>query len=102
MAALQTFRQYSISQDQKGGTVELWRSSTEVVCLAADNARQIFTELHVATGAEHTVDARLFQQTVQLAATLRHRHLLGVIEGGEDEGACYYITEFLDGERFET
>ncbi len=102
MAALQTFRQYSISQDQKGGTVELWRCPTEVVCLAADNARQIFVELHVATGAEHQVEPRTFQQAVQLAATLRHRHLLGVVEGGEDEGACYYVSEFLDGERFET
>ena len=48
MAALRTFRHYRISQDRNGGTVELWRSGTEVACLAVDTQRHVFVELHVA------------------------------------------------------
>lgn len=103
MATLQTFRQYRISQDRSGGTVELWRSGTEVACLAVDSQRHAFVELHVAIGSpEKQIDVRAFQQLVQLAIPLRHRNLLGIIEGGEDEGANFFITEFLDGERFDT
>jgi hypothetical protein len=103
MATLQTFRQYRISQDRAGGTVELWRSGTEVACLAVDTQREIFVELHVTVSPpEQPLDVRAFQQLVQLATPLRHRHLLGVIEGGEDEGAHFFVTEFLDGERFDT
>ncbi len=103
MATLQTFRNYRISQDRTGGTVELWRSSTEVACLAVDTQRHVFVELHVAvTANDRPLDVKAFNQLVQLAASLRHRHLLGVIEGGEDEGAHYFTTDFLDGERFDT
>ena len=103
MATLQTFRHYRISQDRTGGTVELWRSGTEVVCLAVDTVRHVFVELHVTVAPpERPLDVRAFTQFVQLAAPLRHRNLLGVIEGGEDDGAHFYVTEFLDGERFDT
>jgi len=99
---LQTFRHYTICQDQQGATVEVWRSADEVACLAFDNKQQIFIELHVAIGpAERQRDAPAFQNLVQLAAPLRHRHLLGVFEGGEDEGANYYVSEYLDGERLD-
>ena len=103
MASLQTFRHYRISQDRNGGTVELWRSGTEVACLAVDTQRHVFVELHVAVSSQdRQPDPKAFQQLVQLATPLRHRHLLGVMEGGEDEGANYFITEYLDGERFDT
>ncbi len=99
----QTFRHYTICQDQQGATVEVWRSAEEVACLAFDNKQQLFVELHVAIGpAERQRDAPAFQNLVQLAAPLRHRHLLGVIEGGEDEGANYHVSEFLDGERLDS
>jgi hypothetical protein len=103
MASLQSFHQFRISQDRNGGTVELWRSGTEVACLAVDTHRQVFVELHVTLSAtDQPIDERAFNHLVQLATPLRHRHLLGVIEGGEDDGAHYYVTEFLDGERFDT
>jgi|GEM_PF-1813108 len=99
----QTFRHYTICQDQQGAVVEVWRSAEEVACLAFDNKQQLFVELHVAIGpAERQRDAPAFQNLVQLAAPLRHRHLLGVIEGGEDEGANYHVSEFLDGERLDS
>lgn len=103
MATLQTFRQFCISQDRTGGSVELWRSGTEVACLAVDTQRHVFVELHVTMApADRPLDVRAFTQLVQLAMPLRHRNVLGVIEGGDDDGTHYYITEFLDGERFDT
>jgi hypothetical protein len=60
-------------------------------------------ELHVVMcPPEKPLDVRAFTQLVNLAAPLRHRNLLGVLEGGEDEGAHFFVTEFLDGERFDT
>ena len=98
-----TFRHYTICQDTQGATVEVWRGTDEVACLAFDNHQRCFVELHVAIGpAERSRDSASFQKLVELAATIRHRHLLGVVEGGEDEGSNYYITSFLDGERLDT
>ena len=102
MSALQTFRHYTICQDRHGATVEVWRGTDEVACLAFDNKQRQFVELHVSIAPpERSRDAASFQNLVQLAAPLRHRHLLGIIEGGEDEGSNYHISEFLDGERLD-
>ncbi|MES2708130.1 MAG: hypothetical protein V4726_16170 [Verrucomicrobiota bacterium] len=103
MPVLPAFRHYCICQDAEGGTLELWRGDAEVACLAFDTRRQVLVELHVATGpAERQRDLQGFQNLLQLAAPLRHRHLLGIIEGGEDDGANYHITDFLDGERLDS
>jgi len=103
MATLQTFRHFCISQDRTGGSVELWRSGTEVACLAVDTRRHVFVELHVTMApADRPLEVRAFTQLVQLAMPLRHRNVLGVIEGGDDDDTHYYVTEFLDGERFDT
>lgn len=98
-----TFRHYTICQDTEGATVEVWRGNDEVACLAFDNQQHCFVELHVAIAPpERTRAAASFQHLVQLAASLRHRHLLGLLEGGEDEGSNYHITPFLDGERLDS
>lgn len=101
MSANQTFRHYRISQDLQNGAYELWRNSHEVVCLAVDTVRQVFVELHVGISAQPR-DHKRFMQVTALAAQLRHQHLLNVLDGGEDEGASYYVTEFVDGERLDT
>ncbi|MBP7949492.1 MAG: protein kinase [Verrucomicrobiales bacterium] len=103
MSALQTFRHYRISQDPKGGAVEAWRSGTEIVCLAVDTPRQVFVELHVAIAEPaRLLDFKQFQQLATQAGQIRHRHVLAVLDSGEDEGASYYVTEFVDGERLDT
>ncbi len=103
MATLQTFRHYRISQDLGGGTVELWRGAKEFACLAVDAQRLSFVELHVIMSPpEKPLDVRAFNQLVKIALPLRHRNLLGIMEGGEDDGAHFFVTEFLDGERFDT
>ena len=97
------FRHYTICQDPQGATVEVWRGTDEVACLAFDNNQLCFVELHVAiTAPDRSRDAASFQTLVQQATPLRHRHLLGIIEGGEDEGSNYHITSFLDGERLDS
>jgi hypothetical protein len=103
MSALQTFRHYTICQDRQGATVEVWRGPDEVACLAFDNKHRQFVELHISIAPpERSRNATSFQNLVQLAAPLRHRHLLSIIEGGEDEGSNYHISEFLDGERLDS
>ena len=101
--SLQTFRHYTICQDQQGSTVEVWRSAEEVACLAFDNRTSLFVELHVSIGpAEGQWDAAHFQDLINQAVPVRHSQLLGIIEGGEDDGTNYYVSEFLDGERLDT
>jgi hypothetical protein len=103
MSANQTFRHYRISQDPKGGAVEIWRSGSEVVCLAVDTLRQVFVELHVGISDPGIArEHKPFQQIAGQATQLRHRHLLNILDSGEDEGANYFVTEFIDGERLDT
>ena len=103
MSAIQTFRHYRIAQDSSGGAVEVWRSGSEVVCLAVDTLRQIFVELHVGiSDPSHAREHKPFQQIAQQASLCRHPHLLSALDSGEDEGANYYVTEFVDGERLDT
>lgn len=103
MSAIQTFRHYRISQDSQAAAVELWRTRNEVVCLAVDTLRQIFVELHVGISEPGTArEHKPFQQIASAATQLRHRNLLTILDSGEDEGANYYVTEFVDGERLET
>ncbi len=100
MSSLQTFRQYCLSADQNGGTIELWRGPHELVCLAADRHKNTFNELHACTS--EGLDAATFMQGVALASVVKHRHVLEVIEGGEDDGSNFYVTAFHDGERFDS
>ncbi len=103
MSAIQTFRHYRISQDPSGGAVEVWRSGSEVVCVAVDTLRQVFVELHVGIADPSlTRELKPFQQLANQAGQIRHRHLLTILDSGEDEGANYYVTEFVDGERLDS
>ena len=99
---LQTFRHYTICQDRQGATVEVWRGPDEVACLAFDNQQRSFVELHISIASpERARDAASFQQLLQRAIPLRHRHLLSICDGGQDEGANYFVSAYLDGERLD-
>lgn len=100
-AALQTFRQYLVCQNRDGGgTVDLWRDATEAACLALDPERRVFVELRVVTAPpERQRDAESFLQVVRMAETARDRHVSGVLEGGQEDGALFYIADYQDGER---
>jgi len=102
MPVLQTFRNYQIAQDPEGAALEVWRSGSEVSCLVWDSERQRFGELHVAiAGGDEGIETAAFQSLVQKAAALHHPHILPVHEGGEDDGASFYVTDLLEGERLE-
>jgi len=101
--SLQRFRTYEIAEDPGGGSLELGRTDREVVCLASVPAEQRWVELHVLAGvdtqdeaARPAVDA--FRIQVQTLQRLRDRRVLEVLEAGEDEGALFYVSEFVDGE----
>ncbi len=101
--SLQTFRHYTICQDRQGATIEVWRGPDEVACLAFDNHLLRFVELHIAIAPpDRSRDPASFQQLLQRAATLRHPNILRVLDGGEDEGANYFVSAFLDGERLDS
>lgn len=100
---LQRFRAYEIAEDPGGTSLELWRSDREVVCLASEPARQRWVELHVVAGVDtqdpsELAAAETFRTHIQALLRVRDRRVLEVLEAGEDEGALFYVTEFVDGE----
>ena len=102
-APLQRFRAFEIAEDPGGTSLELRRTDREVVCLASLPAEQRWVELHVLAGvdtqdpaARPTVEG--FRAQVQALLRLRDRRVLEVLEVGEDEGALFYVSEFVDGE----
>ncbi len=107
MPTLQSFRSYQIAEDARGSSLELWRGEKEVICLAVDPRRSQFVELRVLAGVDTSVPEsrpvqEYFRTEAQALMRLNHRNLVEVREFGEDEGALFYVTEFLDGEPLDT
>jgi hypothetical protein len=102
-APLQRFRAYEIAEDPAGGSLELWRTDREVVCLASLPTELRWVELHVIAGVD-TQDpaARVavddFRAHVHALMRVRDRRSLEILEAGEDEGALFYVSEYIDGE----
>ncbi len=101
--SLQKFRNYEIAELEEGGALELARSGEEIVCLAGLPQERRFCELHVvadvdANAPEAAPQVTAFQAAVKALAELTDRHVARVVEAGVDEGALYFVTEFIDGE----
>lgn len=102
-APLPRFHEYEIAEDPAGASLELSRSGHEVVCLASLPDRQRWVELHVLTTID-TLDpssrpvVEAFRARVQSLRRAADRQLPEVLEAGEDEGALFYVSEFIDGE----
>lgn len=45
-----------------------------------------------------SVDADRFRREIQVAATLRHPHIVPLLSAGEADGILYYTMPFIDGE----
>lgn len=106
-SSLQRFRAYEIAEDPGGASLELWRTDREVVCLASMPESQRWVELHVLAGVDTQDPAALpavegFRAQVQALLRLRDRRVLEVVEAGEDEGALFYVSEFVDGETLDS
>jgi len=102
-ALLQRFRHYEIAEDPGGASLELWRTDREVVCLASVPAEQRWVELHVLAGVDTQQEAErpvveAFRAHTRALQRVRDRRVLEVLEAGEDEGALFYVSEFVDGE----
>ena len=107
MPSLQKFRSYEIAEDAAGASLELWRTESEVVCLASDPRLCQFVELHVVTSvdttnASHRPTEQGFRALAEALMRVRHLNVIELREFGEDEGALFYVTELIDGEKLDT
>ncbi|MFN0130603.1 MAG: hypothetical protein ACKV19_28410 [Verrucomicrobiales bacterium] len=102
-SSLQRFRTYDIAEEIGGASLELWRTDREVVCLASQPEKHRWVELHVVSGIDTQDPSAVpavesFRDVIQSLLRIRDRRILEVLEAGEDEGALFYVTEFIDGE----
>lgn len=102
--ALQKFRNYEVAEREDGGPLELARNKEEVACLVAQPEARRFAELRVVAGVdayqpEAAAQVSAFQAAVKAwAEVVSDPHVVRVWEAGIDEGALFYVTEFVDGE----
>ena len=103
MPQVDTFSNLRLARTAEGGFFELQRNQEEVVCPAFDERRNCLVELHIANAeGPKAADPEVFARVAGAAKRLRHPNLAAVYEFGEDEGASYYISEFVDGEALES
>ncbi|MCP4846568.1 MAG: hypothetical protein GY899_01305 [Verrucomicrobiaceae bacterium] len=96
MAELNHFRKYAIAQGEEGDPLEILRDQALVVCLGFDTSRYRFVEIGALTSGDH--DA--FIRKARTASSIRHPSIASVIDYGKEEGSCYYVCDFVDGEVF--
>ena len=102
MAQVDTFAQLQVARDSEGGFFELLRNELEVVCPAFDENRQRMVALHVLHAYDNAGPEReAFFRQAKRATSVRHPCLTAVFDFGEDEGACFHISEHVDGENLE-
>ncbi|MGK0186264.1 MAG: hypothetical protein ACI9R3_002047 [Verrucomicrobiales bacterium] len=103
MSQVDTFSQLIVARDLDGGFYELLRNELEVVCPAFDSARRCMVELHVLHSGNGTGPApEVFARQANAAAKIVHSNVTRVFEFGEDEGASFFVSEFVDGELLES
>ena len=82
---------------------EIGRGGMGVVFKALQVATKRVVALKIMLAGPFASDAarRRFAREVQLAARLRHPHLVGVLESGDIEGRQYYAMEYVSGPRLD-
>jgi serine/threonine protein kinase/beta-lactam-binding protein with PASTA domain len=78
---------------------QLGVGSTAEVYLAEDLSlhRRVIVKVLLPSLAEHEGVRRAFRDRIVRAATLSHPHLARVFDGGQESGAIFMITEYLEG-----
>jgi len=78
---------------------QLGVGSTAEVYLAEDLSlhRRVIVKVLLPSLAAHEGVRRAFRDRIVRAATLSHPHLARVFDGGQESGAIFMITEYLDG-----
>jgi hypothetical protein len=104
---LPRFRSYEIAETPEATPLELWRHDREIVCLASQPESQQWVELHIipeidAHDPSHQQTIEAFHTRVQALNATPNRRVLKIIEAGEDEGALFCVTEYVDGEPLDT
>ncbi len=72
---------------------------TAEVYLAEDTSlhRNVIVKVLLSSLAQHEEVRRAFRDHIVRAATLSHPHLARVFDGGQESGAIFMITEYLEG-----
>lgn len=83
---------YAIERELGGGGMS-------VVYLARDlrHVRGVVVKV-LSPGLSHAVGAERFKREIEAAATLRHPHILLLLESGEAGDLLYYVMPFAEGE----
>jgi len=78
---------------------QLGVGSTAEVYLAEDQSlhRNVIVKVLLPSLAAHEGVRRAFRDRIVRAATLSHPHLARVFDGGQESGAIFMVTEYLDG-----
>lgn len=94
------FSSLQLARTADGGFFETCRNEEEVVCPAFDEERQCVVELHIAHSEGPTATSIVvFERLACRAVGLKpHPNLTKVHEYGEDDGANFFVCEFVDGE----
>lgn len=77
-----------------GGTAETFESIRHG---AGDFSQRVCLKVVLPFYRDNEAFIRLFQREAKLAAKLRHRNIVGVIDFGEIEGRSYIALELIDG-----
>ena len=94
MAELNHFRKYAIAQSEEGDPLEILRDDVRVVCLGFDTSRHRFVEIGALTSGDHDC----FIRRARIASSLRHPAVASVVDCGKEDGSCFYVCDFVDGE----
>ena len=78
---------------------QLGVGNTAEVYLAEDQSlhRTVIVKVLLPSLAAHEGVRRAFRDRIVRAATLSHPHLARVFDGGQESGAIFMVTEYLDG-----
>ncbi len=100
MTELEKFGRFLIAQHADHSPVTFARVAEELVCLAFDIHTQCLVELHILndTATFSPEEKESFHQRVQTAMELHGPCFCRIIDVGEIDGMCYYVTSVNDGE----
>jgi len=103
MGVIERFGQFDVSHGADGRAIELARSPDELVFLAFDTKIKRLVELHVPkNGTRLQPDEKAgVHERARLAAFIRRRSLIRILDCGEVDGVVYYSTSLNDGEAIE-
>ena len=101
MVERERLAQFEIAQDSTGSPVEVARIPGEIVCLGFDTGRRRLVQIHLpkfadCLGEPHKI--AFFARVLAAAEFRGDPTFTHVIDGGEDHGLAFYVTDVDNGE----